>query len=159
MLIDIRRAPTSTWTDWTQRVLVHRYGPAYRQVPVSGTYPVSDHQMPPMLADTPAGLRSLMRLLEDGRAVCCCVSARITAPVSVPRLPASCTKPASRCGIWSIRACHPNRWHGLSRSQAMRRRMSSRRTRQENTQEVSKERQRRSGTVQAHQSGKTRHKQ
>lgn len=68
LLIDIRRAPTSTWTDWTQRALVQRYGPAYRHVPVSGTCPFSNHSVPPMVsADVPPGLRSIVHLLETGR--------------------------------------------------------------------------------------------
>lgn len=71
LLVDIRRAPTSTWTDWTQRALVQRYGPAYLHLPMPGTCPVQNHQhpVPPVLADAPASLRSLVRQLEGGR--CC----------------------------------------------------------------------------------------
>lgn len=67
LLIDIRRAPTSTWADWTQRALVQRYGAAYQHLPALSPLPMQNPRHPHLLADAPTGLRSLLRFLHDGR--------------------------------------------------------------------------------------------
>ncbi len=67
LLIDIRHAPISTWTDWCQRALLQRYGPAYVHVPALGNLHSRDHRRPIVLADASAGVRSVMQALYDGR--------------------------------------------------------------------------------------------
>jgi Active DUF488-N3 subclade len=66
-LIDIRRAPLSTWTDWTERSLVQRYGPAYVHVPELGNLNYRNHHLPIVLADAPTGIRQVMQALEEGQ--------------------------------------------------------------------------------------------
>lgn len=89
LLVDIRHAPVSTWPDWTQRALLQRYGPGYVHLPSLGNLHYRDHRLPIVLADAPAGVRSVMQTVHDGRRcllLCACKDYRTCHRAIVARL-------------------------------------------------------------------------